>query len=331
MTITLTAEEEDELWKKTRQNTICKSALPSFEFWWEMPKQLGKGYAQYIEVYPQLQLKIEESEFNDDLIIHTPEWQHPLQFGVFFPQTSRGDLVEVRRWTTFISGGGIQRANNFFCPKSQKTVIVDIHMPPELLATFFPGEDGEILPELKIFAKGNDWQTLVFPEATTAIQSVVQQIVNCPYQGTTKRIYLQAKVVELMALQLAPILAEQRKTQPSPHLRIETINSIYHAKEILLSSLENPPSLWDLAQTVGVSERTLRRGFQELFNTTVFGYLTSQRMEKAKNLLCSGKVTVAEVAMMVGYSNCSHFAAAFKRQFGITPRDCLAGKLSVWQ
>ncbi|MDM9379780.1 AraC family transcriptional regulator [Chlorogloeopsis sp. ULAP01] len=329
MTITLTLAEEDELWEETQQNRICESAFTPFESWREMPKQLGKGYGQYIEVYPKLELKIEESEYHDDVIVQVPESQHPLQFGVFCPQTSRGELGEVRIGETFISGGGIQRANDVFCPKSQKLIGVDIHLPPELLATFFPGEDGEIPPELKIFAKDNDWQTLISAQATTAIQSVVEQIVNCPYQGISKRIYLQGKVVELMALQLAPILAEQGRTQPSPRLRTQTIDSIYHAQEILLSRLENPPSSWDLAQTVGVSERTLRRGFQELLSTTVFGYLTSQRMEKAKNLLRSGKVTVAEVAMMVGYSNCSHFAAAFKRQFGITPRQCLAGKLSV--
>jgi AraC-like DNA-binding protein len=328
MTITLTLAEEEELWEEAKQNSVRKSALPSFESWCEVPKQLGKGYGQYIEVYPEVWLKIEESEY-DDVIIQVPEWQHPLQFSALFPRTSRGDFGEARRGETFISGGGIQRATNFFYPKSQKFVYVDIEMPPELLKTFFPGEDGEIPPELKIFAKGNDWQTLISSKVTTAIQSVAEQIVNCPYQGISKRIYLQGKVVELMALQLAPFFAEQGRTQPSPRLHTQTIDSIYHAKEIVLSRLENPPSLWDLAQTVGVSERTLRRGFQELFNTTVFGYLTSQRMEKAKNLLRSGKVTVTEVAMMVGYSNTSHFGAAFKRQFGITPRECLMGKLSV--
>lgn len=77
---------------------------------------------------------------------------------------------------------------------------VNIHMPPDLLRTFFPAEDGDISPQLKFLVKGNDWQTLIYPETTTAIQGVAQQIVNCPYQGITKRMYLQAKVLELMAL-----------------------------------------------------------------------------------------------------------------------------------
>jgi AraC-like DNA-binding protein len=328
MTITLTLKEEEELWDEAEQSSVCKSTLSSFGYYHEVPKQLGKGYKQEIEVYPELWLSIDEYEY-DDVLIEVSEWHHPLQFSVLLSGITRDDFGQVGGGYTVISGGGIQRSRTQIYPKSQKFVGVDIEMPPKLLATFFTGEDGQIPPELKMFVKDNEWQTVIYPQTTIAIQSVVQQIVHCPYQGIAKRIFLQGKVVELMALQLAPILAQQERRQPSPRLRAETIDCIYRAKEILLSRLENPPSLLDLAQIVGVSDRTLRRGFQELFSTTVFGYLTSQRMEKAQCLLRNSQLTVTEVAVMVGYSNSSHFAAAFKRQFGITPKECATGKLSV--
>ncbi|WP_334942522.1 AraC family transcriptional regulator [Nostoc sp.] len=179
---------------------------------------------------------------------------------------------------------------------SQAYMGISLCMPPELLATFYPTEDGEIPPQLRFLAKGNEWQTLLYPKTTTAIQTVAQQIVNCPYQGMTKRLYLQGKVLELMALQLDPFLAEQAGLQPSPRLKNTTIACIYHAREILLSPLENPPSILELAQLVGISDacgglrlRTLRRGFQELFGTTVFRYLTEKRMEWAEQLIASAK------------------------------------------
>ncbi|MGC1310535.1 MAG: AraC family transcriptional regulator [Phormidesmis sp.] len=37
---------------------------------------------------------------------------------------------------------------------------------------------------------------------------------------------------------------------------------------------------------------------------------------------------VAAVANIVGYANPAQFAAAFKRQFGLTPRECLGRKYS---
>ncbi|MEH2201681.1 helix-turn-helix transcriptional regulator [Nostoc sp.] len=213
---------------------------------------------------------------------------------------------------------------------SQTHVGIGFSMPPELLATFFPTGDGEIPPQLRFLVKGNEWQTLLYPKTTTAIQRVAQQIVNCPYHGMTKRLYLQAKVLELMALQLAPFLAEQAGVQPSPRLKKTTIASIHHAKEILLSRLENPPSILELAQMVGVSDRTLLRGFRKLFDTTVLGYLTNKRMEQAQQWLQQGDDrTIKEVANLLGYTNPVHFAAAFKRQFGIAPSECMLGKKSV--
>jgi AraC-like DNA-binding protein len=77
-----------------------------------------------------------------------------------------------------------------------------------------------------------------------------------------------------------------------------------------------------------VSERTIRRGFRELFGTTVFNYLTSIRMEQAEKLLRKGNCSVAEVANIVGYSHLGLFANVFKRHYGICPRECLMGKKS---
>jgi AraC-like DNA-binding protein len=52
-------------------------------------------------------------------------------------------------------------------------------------------------------------------------------------------------------------------------------------------------------------------------------------MERAEQIFRQGDVTVAEVANQVGYSHLGHFAIAFKRKFGITPSECLAGQKSL--
>ncbi|WP_158680477.1 hypothetical protein [Nostoc sp. 'Lobaria pulmonaria (5183) cyanobiont'] len=83
----------------------------------------------------------------------------------------------------------MQRTMLVATPKGQYT-SVDIEMTPDFLRTFFPTEDGDISPQLKFLTKGNDWQTLIYPEITTAIQGIAQQIVNCPYQGMIKRMYI---------------------------------------------------------------------------------------------------------------------------------------------
>lgn len=329
MAIALTQREDEELWDESAQTSLQPSSIEPFEFYVEMPSFLGSGYHQHIELHPELCLTICDCELRDDFVIKRPASNHPLQFCVLLSGIIQDDDCGwLGEKNTVISGGGIQREMKVKHFQSPRKVGIDIEMSPDLLATFFPGKDGGIPPELKLLAKGNDWQTLVYPEITPSVRFLTQQIFNCPYQGITKRIYLQAKVLELIALQVSPLLTGEGFSQSLP-LKSDTIARIHHAKQILLSRLENPPSLIELAELVGVSDRTLRRGFRELFGTTVFGYLTQMRMEKAEQLLRGTNMNVAEVANLVGYSHLGHFAAAFKRKYGITPSQCLLGKKSV--
>jgi AraC-like DNA-binding protein len=83
--------------------------------------------------------------------------------------------------------------------------------------------------------------------------------------------------------------------------------------------VENPPFLLELARQVGLNEKKLNLGFKQVFGTTVFDYLRTYRLEKAKQLLNEGKMNVTEVAFGVGYLHHSTFSRSFTRHFGISP------------
>nr|WP_238718512.1 AraC family transcriptional regulator [Petrachloros mirabilis] len=207
-------------------------------------------------------------------------------------------------------------------------ITVGIEFEPDWLAAFLQTDPQYSSDIEKLLFKGEDWKVSFYPTVTPAMRSLAQQMCNAPYRGAVRRMYLQAKVFELLAMQLDWLNGNQSK--PSDRqLKPTTIDRVYHAREVLLANLEYPPSVLELAQQVGVSDRTLQRGFRELFGKTVFGYLTEQRMKLAEQGLRQGNCTIAEIATMAGYSNPGHFAAAFKRKFGITPRECLLGKMSV--
>ena len=82
-----------------------------------------------------------------------------------------------------------------------------------------------------------------------------------------------------------------------------------------------PPTLEALSKQVNLSERALQRGFRELFGTTVFAVLHSERMDYARYLLETQQMSVGNVADRVCSSHRGYFAKAFKRKFGRTPRE----------
>lgn len=94
---------------------------------------------------------------------------------------------------------------------------------------------------------------------------------------------------------------------------------LVRARELLLSDLSKAPTLAELAWESGLSLVKLKRGFQQVFGSSVYNLFQQERMHEARRLLRSDAVSVTSVAADLGYTNSSHFAVAFRKQFGINP------------
>jgi len=151
------------------------------------------------------------------------------------------------------------------------------------------------------------------------MQTIIKQIWNHPYQGAIARMYLEAKVLELISLQLSQLL-QQEKQQPRQFILSPTeIEQVYEAKAILEKEYLDPPSIFKLAQKIGIDRMKLQQGFREIFNVTPFQYLQNYRLDLARILLEEKDLTVSSAAHRIGYSNISYFSRVFKRRFGVTP------------
>ncbi len=332
MTLILSQLEFDELCQQAPQPLVENLVLDSFERLEGVPEILGGGYNRGMKLSPGVWLDFSDCEYNQDLMVKTPVHDHPIQFTIFLSGLLyfKDTHPNLGGSHSYFSGSGISPGYIEKHRAGERLTCVNVEIEPEVLDSFLL-EDGQYNSDIqKLLFKGEDWKTSFYPTVTPAMRSLAQQMWNPPYRGAAKRMYLQAKVFELVAMHLDWISAEQKPIHDTPGLKPETIACIHHAKEILTTQLEYPLSLCELAQQVGVSVRTLHRGFTLLFNTTVVGYLTQQRLQKAEKLLRQGNYQVSEVANLVGYSHLSRFAASFKRQYGITPSQCLAGKKAVF-
>ncbi|GGF78825.1 AraC family transcriptional regulator [Paenibacillus albidus] len=155
------------------------------------------------------------------------------------------------------------------------------------------------------------------------VQSILQDIRSHPFAGPMRKMFLEGKTLELLALWFQQTLFEDEVSAQRGGIRLrkEDIARVREASEILEKRMEQPPSLLELSKLAGISDSKLKSGFKELFGTTVFGYLKEKRLDKAKELLEMERINVCDAAIMVGYSNPSHFAAIFRERFGCNPRE----------
>jgi AraC-like DNA-binding protein len=321
MTINLALSEFEELWAQTNRPFNDESV--GLETLFKTPPSLGSGCQLEMQLDAEFTLSIWDIQGRDDVQVQIESNEHPIEFGVLLSGCISSDVNgNWNRERTLISGGGIQRKMIAQYHQSQPVIGVCIELSPSRLATLFPGEDGQLTSELEFLAKKNDWQSILYPPNTAEIAKVVQQIRSCPYRGITKRMYLQAKALEIMSLQLAPLLELSSSPKIPPKLKSQTIAKLHHAQDLIRSRLDHPPTSTELSQHLDLSDRTLRRGFRSLFGTTMVGYLTEQRLQQAELLLRNTDRTVADIANYVGYAHLGYFAQAFKRKYGINPSDC---------
>jgi AraC-like DNA-binding protein len=146
---------------------------------------------------------------------------------------------------------------------------------------------------------------------------VLKQILQCPYTGNTRRLFLEAKAVELAALKMAE-WGRQDGNAPSAMKRRD-IDRIQEAYYILLNRLDQPPSLVDLSRIVGINRNKLNHGLKVLYGDTAFNLLRHERLSKARSLLSDSDLSLSEIALSVGYNSQANFTTAFRRHYGKTP------------
>lgn len=134
------------------------------------------------------------------------------------------------------------------------------------------------------------------------------------YGGAARRLYLESCALDL----LAGLIGEDPAAGDPPTVLPRHRQSAMAAREYLELHFQHPPSIPELARIVGTNEFTLKRAFKALFGTTLYGYVSTRRMEQAKLLLRQG-MPVASTAHAVGYECVRSFSAAFRRQTGQSP------------
>ncbi|MET7257534.1 helix-turn-helix transcriptional regulator [Dyadobacter fermentans] len=160
----------------------------------------------------------------------------------------------------------------------------------------------------------------LFSKAATMnaeMHSVLHRILHAPVADDLSEMYLNGKILELLALQLQ----QYRQERGVSGLRTVAGQELSEIYEYLSSHFLTVHSLESIAENSRLSEHQIREGFKLKYNTTVYGLIHEKRMLHARQLLLDGGLTVEEVAERVGYSTGSNFIQAFKRKFGITPKQ----------
>ena len=157
------------------------------------------------------------------------------------------------------------------------------------------------------------------------MHSSARSLVSSMIENRLSPLQLEALSLQLLYLGLRSLECGSRKI--SLPLGNRDLRIIEHAAEILQRKFADAPRIGCLARLVGMNDAKLCAGFKQVFGMTISDYTRHLRMRRAKALLEESGLSIIEVALEVGYSHASNFATAFKRYYGVTPRQARRGSL----
>jgi AraC family transcriptional activator of pyochelin receptor len=213
-----------------------------------------------------------------------------------------------------------QMEGRMHLPRGCRQFHLSISISPSRLSTYL-GDRLVSFPEnLRAISEGRmDRGYSHAGPLSRMMYQVVRNLLDCPYAGPMKALYLETKAMELIVHKLAQTAWEDDGGVKPLKLGRHETDRLWHAREILCRDLENPPTLSDLAHAVGTNHCRLNAGFRELYGTTVFDYLRQKRLIEARRLIQEEEMNVTEAALSVGYNSISSFSKAFSEHFGLPP------------
>ena len=132
-------------------------------------------------------------------------------------------------------------------------------------------------------------------------------------------------IMHLMEKFLYSFVRQEQAALPRT-VKKNDLESMQHVEQILSGRLEGFPSLESLAQEVFMSTSKLKNLFKQVYGHTLYDYYNKSRLQRAKDLLITGQCSIKQAGSEIGFSNLSHFAKAFRKEFGILPRDLVKGR-----
>ncbi|WP_436388649.1 AraC family transcriptional regulator [Amycolatopsis sp. MEPSY49] len=157
----------------------------------------------------------------------------------------------------------------------------------------------------------------VTPLDTTLMAATVRFLRSVAATGADRRvlapIYLAEMVYRVLQAEQFSRLLDLAATEVARNPVSEVISYVrVNISEVLTVS--------DLAERVSMSPSAFSHLFREVTGKSPYQFVKEMRLNRARELLIEGDLTVTQVSRAVGYGSASHFISEFRSRFGATPR-----------
>jgi AraC-like DNA-binding protein len=141
-------------------------------------------------------------------------------------------------------------------------------------------------------------------------------------QGPMEQVRIQNRIMLLVERFFTRLYEKMKSWRGIVTIKNDEIQRIMDAEALLVRDFSTPaPTISELARHSAMSETKFKNEFRKIYNSGPYEYYQKNRMQRARVMLQSGKYSVKETGLQLGYNNLSNFTIAFKKEFGILPSE----------
>lgn len=289
-----------------------------------IPSDIGQGKIVQTKIKHGIVLSDWQMCYQSDMNVQGPVSKEYMQIIFCLNNGISWGIMDERRSVTiqknesciYAGHGGTE----YICYKkdsnfSFKSIKIPITYFSQLLADYFDGQ------EVTAYEK-----KLLNGISKVPVTPVMEQILSetsrfTQYRGGLGYLYLDGKLLELLSIYLSEVLELDILMGKNISMSRTERTAIMEAKQIIDGQLAFAPSCEELSRMVHLSMSKLTRGFSSFYGMPIHQYIIEQRLAQAAQLLLEGDWNVSEIAAIVGYGKPSNFAAAFKKKYGVAPKN----------
>jgi len=291
-----------------------------------LPKHIGKGSGKFLKIEEELSLFAYDMQLNTSSILK----RKGVSESKFFPiicwfsydkieQETEGEKILVSKdspYGIFLASPKIDFS--YLIPAKRHTVVLTIAITPDWLRKNLTNKNKSNLLNLlesnKPFA--------IYEQISFNMSLYLEKLKKIELEEMCSLLHLRSNVLSFLALFIDAVEERSNTTFASNfnHLDIE---KLFDIRNTLTTEYSSHHEIKTLADNVAMSKSKLQKMFKDVFGITIYQYALKVKIEEAKRMIETKKFTISEVGYQIGYTNLSHFTAAFKKQVGLNPKQYL--------
>ncbi len=320
-----------EDYEKWLQDLALRLNIPSHNNIMSIPPSLGKGYIMARNISRHLSFAVMNIQLDQDLELEREEggWNgFSLSFNQVEPvkeesaAAGQDKAVDKRPLRNDIFLSNAADPLDLRIPAGSVVRRLLILYSDEIAGLYLPAD---IHARLSTFAKENTIaQNKHFVSLTH--RETLRDIFGFRENDPLHQVRRLSHIIQLTEKFLHSFLRQGQAARQRT-VKKNDLESMQRVEQILSSNkLEGFPSLESLAQEVFMSTSKLKNLFKEVFGYTLYDYYNKSRLLRARDMLVSGQYSIKQAGSEIGFSNLSHFAKAFKKEYGVLPREMVKNR-----